>query len=148
DTALAPEWVKAAGQFVQDIGPMGAGAAYFHFALDDRARAARRLERMVQLRNAVFGLPYGDQGLLIPRNFYENLEGYSEVSLMEDVALVRKIGKRRLQRLEATAQTSAHRYQAHGYLRQSASNLWTLMRYMAGADPDKLAARYHRTAAP
>ena len=39
------------------------------------------------------GLPYGDQGLLISRALYDEVGGYPDVPLMEDVMLVRAVGK-------------------------------------------------------
>lgn len=143
DTVLGSDWVQAAGQFCQDVGPMGQKAAYFKFALDDTAPAARRLERMVALRNATLGLPYGDQGLLIPRSFLRTLGGVPPIPLMEDVALVRKIGKKSLVQLPCKATTSAERYKQNGYMRQSTRNLGTLARYYMGVSPEKLAARYY-----
>jgi len=62
---------------------------------------------------------------------------------MEDVALVRALG-RPLVALPAEARTSAARYQRTGWLRRGARNLWTLLRYVMGADPADLAARYRR----
>ena len=53
------------------------------------------LERLVALRCAVFRLPYGDQGLLIPKRLYDEVGGYRPLPLMEDVDLVRRLGRRR-----------------------------------------------------
>lgn len=145
DTVLAPDWVEAAGQFCADRGPMAQAAAYFKFALDDKGAAAKAMSQMVHLRNGLFGLPYGDQGLLISQLFYQQLGGYQPLPLMEDVALARKIGKKRLNRLGSTATTSAARYQKNGYLKQSTSNLWRLTRYFMGTAPEKLAAGYHQS---
>lgn len=145
DTVLSKEWVEAAGQFCTDVGQMGQAAAYFKFALDDKSGAAKRVSRFVQLRNRLFGLPYGDQGLLVPAAYYKQLGGFEDIPLMEDVALVRKIGKRRLIQLEATATTSAARYRQNGYWRQPISNLWRLARYFLGASPQKLVAGYHKS---
>jgi hypothetical protein len=40
--------------------------------------------------------------------------------------------------------TSAARYERDGWLRRGARNLLTLLRYLCGADPERLAARYRR----
>jgi hypothetical protein len=57
---------------------------------------ARVVEKVVALRCLVAVLPYGDQGLLISRRLYDELGGYGGQVLMEDVDLVRRIGRRRL----------------------------------------------------
>jgi hypothetical protein len=48
-------------------------AHHFRFALDDGSPAARRLERAVAWRCRTFGLPYGDQGLLIQRDLLDSI---------------------------------------------------------------------------
>ena len=47
--------------------PRRHAAAAFRFALDDDGIAPRALEGLVRLRCAMLRLPYGEQGLLIPR---------------------------------------------------------------------------------
>src|SRR5215468_94765 len=81
----------------------GAGAArragYFALTLDDESRSARRLERIVAWRCRVLALPYGDQGLLIARQLYDMVGGFRPLPLMEDVDLVRRLGRRHLARI-------------------------------------------------
>ena len=82
-------------------------AAVFTFALDDLSPAARRMERLVAWRSLRLGLPYGDQGLLISRGFYDAVGGFRPIELMEDVDIVRRIGRQRLDVLGIRAVTSA-----------------------------------------
>jgi rSAM/selenodomain-associated transferase 2 len=117
-------------------------AAVFQFALDDTSAAARRLERMVAWRGRILGLPYGDQGLLIHRTLYDAIGGYPDIPLMEDVAIIRAIGRHRLAHLNACAITSATRWQRHGWLRRSARNLTCLSLYFAGVPPTHIAKVY------
>ena len=51
----------------------------------------------------MLALPYGDQGLLIPKRLYNKLGGYRALARMEDADLVRRIGRRRLVHLRARA---------------------------------------------
>jgi len=95
------------------------------------------------LRSSLFGLPYGDQGLLMRRVAYDRAGGYPDQPLMEDVALVRTL-HRPLAGLPVRALTSAERYRRAGWIRRGARNLWTLARYFSGADPAVLAAAYRR----
>ena len=121
-----------------------ATAAVFEFALDDTSAAARRLERMVAWRGRVLGLPYGDQALLIHRTLYDAVGGFPDIPLMEDVAIVRRIGRHRLVYLDARAITSATRWKRHGWLRRSARNLTCLSLYFAGVSPATIAKIYGR----
>ena len=54
------------------------------------------------LRCRLFALPYGDQGLLIHRSLYDALGGFRPLPMMEDVDLVRRIGRKRLAYLTNT----------------------------------------------
>ena len=75
-----------------------------------------------RVRGSLLKLPYGDQGLLISRNFYDALGGYREMALMEDVDLVRRIGAGRLTLLRAEAVTSADKYRRDGFSRRAWRN--------------------------
>jgi rSAM/selenodomain-associated transferase 2 len=117
-------------------------AAYFRFALDDAAPAARRLERMVAWRCRALALPYGDQGLLLSRALYDAAGGYHAVPLMEDVDLVRRLGRARLVGLDAALITSAARFQRDGYLRRSSRNTVILALWHVGVPPRILSRIY------
>ncbi len=125
DTVLEPGWEREVATLIEriDSGRRQPTAAAFRFALDDDGLWPRMIEAGVAMRCALFRLPYGDQGLLIPRQLYQQVGGYSRLPLMEDVDLVRRIGRRRIAALRSRAVTSAVRYQRDGYLRRSVRNL-------------------------
>lgn len=143
DTRPAPGWRATAARFMADPAN-AARAAVFRFALDDADPRARRIERRVAWRVRALGLAYGDQGLLIAREFYRALGGYPAIPLMEDVALVRRIGKRRLTVLELPALTSAARYRRDGWRLRPARNVALLSLYFLGVPPRWLARLYGR----
>lgn len=141
DTVLEAGWHEEVARFLSD--PTNARrAAVFRFEIDDGGRGARRLEAIVAWRWRLLGLPYGDQGLLISRDFYLALRGFRPIPLMEDVDLVRRIGRRRLTQLDAAARTSAMRYRRAGYIQRSARNLLCLTLFFLGVKPDRLVRLY------
>lgn len=87
------------------------------------------------------GLPYGDQGLLISRAQYDAVGGYPDIPLMEDVAIARAL-RGKLMLLPSNVTTDATKFQRNGWCRQGTRNMWTLLRYLLGADPERLARRY------
>ena len=87
-------------------------------------------------------LPYGDQGLLINVDYYDRLGGFPAIPLFEDVALIRKIPRHRLQELPCDAITSAVRYQRDGYFIRPLKNLSLLALYSVGFPPNYLATLY------
>lgn len=139
DTQLAVGWSAVVSQHLEQ----GQGRpAYFRL----RFRASGVMPRLVagwaNLRAALFGLPYGDQALLIRRSEYDAAGGYPDQALMEDVALVRCL--RGLVELPTDALTSAARYQQQGWFRRGLRNLWILARYFMGANPEALARSYSK----
>ena len=141
DTRPRPGWRAAAEAFMAD--PANARrAAYFRFALDDASDQARRLERMVAWRCRRLGLPYGDQGLLVARDFLAERGGFSPIPIMEDVDIVRRIGRARLVGLEAAFVTSAARWRDGGWWRRSARNLACLALWFAGVPAARIARLY------
>jgi len=131
DTHPGPGWTTVIKRFMADPDNRFR-AAYFTFALDDPSPDARRIEKMVHWRCQTLGLPYGDQGFLISRDFYDRLDGYQPIALMEDVEMVSRIKNHRLEQLPAIAVTSAERYQRDGYLLRPARNLLCLALYFVG----------------
>ena len=148
DTVLQPGWdeeVETLLERLEKRGEKGTSfAAVFKFALDDFSFWARMLERVVAWRCWLFGLPYGDQGLLVSRKLYDELGGYRPFQIMEDVDLVRRIGRRRLVFLRTPAVTSPERYLNDGYLARSSRNAMCLMLYYLGVNPDRIARIYSR----
>jgi len=103
ETALEPGWEAEAESFIDQAQMEHPRAAAFRFALEDFGGEARRAEAMSALRTGLFALPYGDQGLLIPKRLYQKIGGYRALADMEDADLVRRIGRRRLVSLRARA---------------------------------------------
>ncbi|HUF86849.1 MAG TPA: TIGR04283 family arsenosugar biosynthesis glycosyltransferase [Thermohalobaculum sp.] len=140
DTVLAPGWAAAVQAHIA-ARPERAG--YFALRFDRTGPMPRIVAGWANLRSAL-GLPYGDQGLLVSREVYGATGGHPEIPLMEDVALARRLGRRRLARLDGAAVTSAARYAAEGWIRRGARNLSTLALYLTGVAPERLVRHYER----
>lgn len=141
DTQLQPGWSDAVREHIENHEGQ---AGWFGLAFDRGGMAARLVAGWANLRARVFGLPFGDQGLLMARTLYEAVGGYEGIALMEDVAIARALGRKRMRRLSAIARTSARRYAREGWLRRGGRNLWIQLRFFAGASPERLSQRYRR----
>jgi len=127
------------------------GAAAFHLSFRDpgvwgsKPEPAGLRSRIVaswaNFRSRKFGLPYGDQGLLVAYPHYQEVGGYDDIPLMEDVAIVRRLKPVCL--LQSRAHTGAERYSREGWFRQGAKNLILLTRYFLGVSPETLAKTYN-----
>jgi hypothetical protein len=87
-------------------------------------------------------LPYGDQGLLISKRLYKEIGGFNPLPIMEDVDIVRRLGRKRIAILPADAVTSAERYHRDGYIARTLRNQACLALYRAGLPLDRIVRIY------
>ena len=118
-------------------------------AFEQRIESTGRLYRCLEWGNAwrarCWGLPYGDQGIFLRRQAFEQLGGFPDVRLMEDVLLMQRVRrKRRPVLLAGPIHIDPRRWQRHGIVHQTLRN-WTLLAALRlGATPDELARFYPR----
>lgn len=141
DTILPPGWAEVVREHI-DTDPGRAG--YFRLGFDTGGLRPALVAGWANSRARLIGLPFGDQGLLISRALCEELGGYPDIPLMEDVAIARALSRARLKELPLTARTSAARYVKEGWFRRGARNLSLQLRYLFGAAPERLAQRYRQ----
>jgi rSAM/selenodomain-associated transferase 2 len=143
DTIVSPEgWAAIARHMASPGGEQAAGT--LRLAVDDPAWQARVIERAVAWRVRLFGLAYGDQGLLIHRDLYAAIGGYADLPLMEDVEIMRRLGRARHRVLRGQACTSATRWRRRGWIGQTMLNLTCVSLYRLGVPADRIARLYDR----
>jgi len=131
DTSLADDWPAEVKAFT-DSPDNKFRAGIFRFRLDEDSAQAVRITGMVNWRNRVLALPYGDQGLLISSEFYQRLGGYRSIAIMEDVDIIRRIGRRRLHFFDSSATTDARRFIVDGYVLRPLRNLCCVALFYLG----------------
>lgn len=136
DSVPGPGWVEAVERAMARGGP-----GYFRLRFAAKGIAPRLVAGWANLRSGLFGMPFGDQGLLLRRAEYDAAGGYPDQPLMEDIALVRALPRARA--MDAWIETGWERY-AGRWMAQGAGNLVRQIRYLAGADPARLARDYLR----
>ena len=140
DTWLAPAGLS---QIVEALANSRVLCGAFRQRIEAEGRLFRWLERGNAWRAQRRGLPYGDQGIFVRRLAFEELGGFPEVRLMEDVMLMKRLRRRtRPVLLPGPLYVSARRWRRHGVLRQTARNWLLLSAARLGVSPDKLAAFY------
>lgn len=118
----------------------GIDAAVFRFAIDLPWFWKRFIELGQRMREALWGLPYGDQGLLVRQALFDAVGGYPDIPLMEDVAIIRRLRLRAgIRRLSAALPTSGRRYRHGGVLRTWLKHTALITLYSAGVSPSRLA---------
>jgi rSAM/selenodomain-associated transferase 2 len=105
----------------------------------------RLLERGNAWRVRWLGLPYGDQAIFVQRELFEELGGFPEVRLMEDLLLMKQLRRKAWPvLLPGPVCVDPRRWQRHGIVRQTLRNWWLLAAHKLGAHPDRLADHYRR----
>ena len=143
DTTVSPEGWAAISRHIERPDARNL-AASLRLEIDDPAWQARVIEKAVAWRVRHMGLPYGDQGLLIHRDLYGAVGGYPDLPLMEDVEMIRRLGKGRHVGLSGAARTSAARWRRRGWIRQTALNLTCISLYRLGVSAGRIAKLYGR----
>lgn len=124
-------------------------AGYFRLAIAHEDAFYRMIEIGQRIRERLFDLVYGDQGLLVRRDVFDAVGGYPDQPIMEDVILCRRLRRAgRLTRLPGTVATSSRRYEEEGRVRAWMRNVRTIVRFLSGADPADLAGGYRARRAP
>ena len=140
DSRLGEEALRAIEAHVREDGPK---AAHFGLSISHGHFFYRLIEVGQRIRERRLGLVYGDQGLLIRRDLFHAIGPYPDEPLMEDVTLSRRLlHAGRLLRLPAAVSTSPRRYEEEGRIGGWVRNVRLITRFLAGAAPSSLAARY------
>jgi rSAM/selenodomain-associated transferase 2 len=115
-------------------------AAVFGFAIDLPPGWKRFIELGQALRQRLYGLSYGDQGLLVRRKLFEAVGGYPNLPLLEDVAALGALRRRtRVRTLPAPLVTSGRRYRRDGVARTWLRHAAIILSYSLGVSPHRLA---------
>jgi rSAM/selenodomain-associated transferase 2 len=115
----------------------------FDVRIEGRPAMLGLIARMMNLRSRLSGIATGDQAMFISRATFEQVGGFPEQALMEDIEL-----SKRLKRLGPPAclrqqvVTSGRRWERHGVWRTMLL-MWRLrFDYWRGVPAERLAARY------
>ena len=100
---------------------------YYKPRIDASGAALRVIEWGVNLRSRLLSFPYGDQGLFVRRDLMQQIGGFSESPLLEDVDLVRRLARAgRPIRVRLPLLIDPRRWRRQGAWRTTAIN-WRIM---------------------
>ena len=115
----------------------------FDVQISGRPRMLRVVAALMNVRSRLSGIATGDQAMFVRRTVFEQLGGFAEQPLMEDIELSRRL--RRLGRpacLRERVSTSGRRWESRGVWRTIVLMWWLRWRYWLGASPQALARAY------
>lgn len=99
---------------------------------------------MMNIRSRVTGIATGDQGIFMHRNLFEEVNGFPDLPLMEDITICSELKKSKMP-LCCTEKlvTSSRRWEEKGILRTIVLMWWIRFAYAMGRDPEKLHQQYY-----
>jgi rSAM/selenodomain-associated transferase 2 len=140
DTSISSSHLEAARRAMAD--PVCVGGR-FDIRLEGSRPGLRLIGSLINLRSRLSRVATGDQAIFVRRRVFEDLDGYADIPLMEDVEFghrLRRCG--RIACLRDKIGTSGRRWERHGVLRTVLLMWWLRLRYWLGTDPAVLAALY------
>jgi len=132
-----------APQIRSTLGDPDVAGGAFQLRIDDPRSSFRLIERAVEFRSRHLQRPYGDQALFLNRSTFNQVGGFPDWPLMEDVELVRRL--RMLGRIVVAPSpvlTSARRWRRRGVVRTTCLNQFLLWAHYFGVSPHRLARWY------
>jgi len=143
DTTLPDNALEKISRALQGTDYVG-GA--FDLKIDSDRLFLRYISARASLRSRWNRIPYGDQAIFIRKKYFEQIGGFKEIPLMEDVDLMRRIKKdgKKIVILPDKVTTSARRWERDGVLYTTMRNQILLRLFYLGISPHILAKYYWR----
>jgi len=104
----------------------------------------RVVERLMNWRSCLTGVATGDQAIFLERKLFDDIGGFPDLPLMEDIAFSKQLRRQtgRPACLKPPLITSSRRWEENGILR-TILLMWRLrLAYFLGIDPQHLAQQY------
>ncbi|WP_044254097.1 TIGR04283 family arsenosugar biosynthesis glycosyltransferase [Rhodopirellula sp. SWK7] len=115
----------------------------FHQQIHDRRWRFRMLEAGNALRAKTLGRVFGDQAIFVRRDWYEDVGGFANVPLMEDVMLSAQLRRKcRPRLLPGPVVVDPRRWLRRGVIAQTCLNWQIQVAFARGVSPEKLRKRY------
>lgn len=119
-------------------------AGAFDLGINTKNLLLKIIEKTASTRSKITKIPYGDQGIFIKKEIFNEINGYSEIPLMEDIDLMQKLKKNgyKIKILEKKILTSPRRWEKQGIIYCSARNIIISTLYYLGVKPERLIKFY------
>lgn len=143
DTQLPPNYPQRVKETLNQAQTV-AGA--FQLQINSNNPLLRVIEKGVNARSRFFQLPYGDQGIFLKKETFQNSGGFPILPIMEDFQFIKGLQKQGKIRLaSASVFTSARRWETLGIIRTTLINQMIIIGYFFGISPLKLKQWYRQS---
>jgi rSAM/selenodomain-associated transferase 2 len=119
------------------------GASSFSLRFDKRSPMLSLIAYLSNKRVDMFGVIFGDQGICVRRALFNDMGGFEEIPIMEDLEFGTRLRKRTIvRRTGKSIVTSARRFENGGALRTIMKMHYLKILYFRGVSPDRLKLMY------
>ncbi len=143
DTEIEPPHLEAVARALTDSPHAIGGAFYRQF--DERHPRLRWLESVARFLTRNGGTLFGDQTVFVRREVFDQLGGFAEIPLMEDVEFSRRLRARGpVAVLDPPIRTSPRHHLENGAWRTTIRNGLFLLLFKLGVSAETLHSIYYR----
>ncbi len=130
---------------IQALNQPNIVAGAFALRIEGQLPSLRWVEKGVNWRSRIFSFPYGDQAIFIKSEVFNQLGGFPDLPIMEDFEMMRRLRRiGNILLLPATVVTSGRRWLTKGVFQTTLVNQVTIVAYLLGVSPERLAYWYRR----
>lgn len=119
-------------------------AGAFNLGIKSERFVFRAIESAVSLRSRITRIPFGDQAIFVRKNYFDEIGGYKDIPIMEDVEIMERIKKRgdKIFIIPQKVHTSSRRWEQEGVLHCTLRNWFLQILYLLRISPHRLSQFY------
>ena len=119
-------------------------AGAFDLGIKSERFVFRAIESAVSLRSRITRIPFGDQAIFVRKNYFDEIGGYKDIPIMEDVEIMERIKKRgdKIFIIPQKVHTSSRRWEQEGILHCTLRNWLLQILYLLRISPHRLSQFY------
>lgn len=119
-------------------------AGAFDLGIKSERFVFRAIESVASLRSRITRIPFGDQAIFMRKDYFDEIGGYKDIPIMEDVEIMERIKKRgdKIFIIPQKVHTSSRRWEQDGILCCTLRNWFLQILYLIGISPHRLSKFY------
>ena len=143
DTLLPP---KAFPKIITALSNSSFIGGAFDLKIQNHRWIFRAIGRAASWKHRLTRVPYGDQAIFMLRRYFENIGGYAEIPLMEDVELMKRVKRQggRIIILPEAVTTSSRKWETDGVFYTIIRNWIIQVLYLFGMPARRLIKYYYK----
>lgn len=116
----------------------------FDLGIRSEKKIFRLIEIAASMRSRLTRIPYGDQAIFLKKRFFDQIGGFKDIPIMEDVELMQRVKKtgKKIKFMARKVQTASRRWETEGIIFCTLRNWALITLFLLGVSPEKLKKFY------